>query len=423
MKLDLRPPGGSITWLAALWMLCSVLCVSFIVQGRAGTWIWLVAGLCFAVVSVGLWFRQGWARWAGVGVTIVLLLLGITSFVRDGVSFNNILKFSIVLWYFWALWEWDVRKDAAEHEVDGAEGEKKMVSLVQFLREPRYLDAQILANMASRAWGKTVTAGGNEGEKDLPIFESSPFVVGESPNLIAMCDGLFFSILNMSAPYVPDVEKAAESTNNLRVRQPLVEHRAWLAVDVIGGDEDPESVARGYRYIGKLHAELLDDNCLALFQPATNRLYPMEPDMEAKLRSDDPLTALQEHPLLPVIQVADDDPRMRAAVAEARRRWPEFVRAFESRDGNDNFAVKAAITDGEHTEYMWLIVTAIENDIAYGRIDNDPLNVQGVKLGDIRRVAGSEIWDWLYMEGGEMVGGFSVAVVREIQSSGDESAS
>lgn len=65
----------------------------------------------------------------------------------------------------------------------------------------------------------------------------------------------------------------------------------------------------------------------------------------------------------------------------------------------------------------WLMVTAIENNIAYGRVDNDPLNIHGVKPGDMRRVSGSEIWDWMYLEGGEMVGGFSVAVLRDIQSS------
>ncbi|HET6882003.1 MAG TPA: DUF2314 domain-containing protein, partial [Pirellulales bacterium] len=253
---------------------------------------------------------------------------------------------------------------------------------------------------------------------NTPIAESSAFVVGELPNLVAMCNGMFFSILSVSAPYLNDAD-AAKSTKNLRVRQPLLEHRAWLSVDVIGCGDDRESIAKAYCYIGKLHAELLDDNCLAFFHPATGRIYSIDSGVEEKLCADDPLAALEENALAPVIEVSDDDPRMQAAVTEARRRWPEFVAAWESRGDNDSFAVKGAISDGENTEYMWLIVTAIENDIAYGRIDNDPLNVRGVKPGDVRRVAGAGICDWLYFEDGTMQGGFSIEALRDIQSRND----
>ena len=87
--------------------------------------------------------------------------------------------------------------------------------------------------------------------------------------------------------------------------------------------------------------------------------------------------------------------------------------AWESREDKGRFAVKAAISDDEHTECMWLIVTAVENDIVYGRLDNEPLNVRGVVCGELRRLAASEIWDWIYFDGSEMRGGFSLTVLRE----------
>ena len=52
---------------------------------------------------------------------------------------------------------------------------------------------------------------------------------------------------------------------------------------------------------------------------------------------------------------------MVAAVAECRRRWPEFVAAFEARSG-ENFLVKAPVAHGDNTEFIWLSVTALEND-------------------------------------------------------------
>lgn len=421
MKIDWRPPGGQITWLAAIWFVAGAGgAVGSLADGIQRPILFSLCSL-MAVIGGGLWFRQRWARWMGFVAGAIFTLLRLYSLSREFTLSGGIwLLFN--LWCLWILWEWDVRTangdETDDCETDDGEAvDEKMISLVQLLREPRYLDAQILASLASRAWDRAVTASVEEQDNNRPMAKGDPCVIGESPNFIVMCDGLFLSILNVAAPYVPDVQAAANSTNNLRIRQPLIEHRAWLSIDVLGGEHDPESLARAYRYIGKLQAELIDENCLAIFLPDRSRLYPMEPGMEAKLRADDPLAALEEHLQIPVIPVADDDPRMRAAVDEARRRWPQFVRAFDERAGNDSFAVKAAISDGEHTEYMWLIVTAVENDIAYGRVDNDPLNVQGVKPGDMRRVSGSEIWDWMYLDGGKMVGGFSVAVLRDIPSS------
>lgn len=420
MKIDWRPPGGSITWLAAIWFAVGAGAAVVSLGDGIQRPILFSLGSLMAVIGGGLWFRQRWARWMGFVAAAIFTSLRLYSLSHE-LTLNGGMWLLFSLWCVWILWEWDVREandgETEVGETEEGETEEKMISLVQLLREPRYLDAQILAGLASRAWGRAVTASVEGQDKNRPMAEGDPCVLGESPNFIVVCDGLFFSILNVAGPYVPDVQSAANSTSNLRIRQPLVEHRAWLSIDVIGGDHDPESLVKAYRYIGKLHAEMIDENCLAIFLPDRSRLYPMEPGMEAKLRADDPLAALEAHLPLPVIQVADDDPRMRAAVDEARRRWPEFIRAFDRRDGNDSFAVKAPISDAEHIEYMWLIVAAIENNIAYGRVDNDPLNVQGVKPGDIRRVSGSEIWDWMYLEGGEMVGGFSVAVLRDIQSS------
>mgnify|MGYP003329175806 CR=1 FL=1 len=50
-----------------------------------------------------------------------------------------------------------------------------------------------------------------------------------------------------------------------------------------------------------------------------------------------------------------------AAVAEATRRWPEFVAAFSARDG-EGHSVKAPITRGERTEFIWIEVDRIEPD-------------------------------------------------------------
>src|SRR5688572_267015 len=51
-----------------------------------------------------------------------------------------------------------------------------------------------------------------------------------------------------------------------------------------------------------------------------------------------------------------DDPRFKAAEAEAMRRWPEFVAAFNKQEPNVAYAVKAKFTDGDASEWMWVQV-------------------------------------------------------------------
>src|SRR5207248_9378684 len=126
----------------------------------------------------------------------------------------------------------------------------------------------------------------------------------------------------------------------------------------------------------------------------------------------------------PVVYVAADNPRMKAAVAEARRRWPEFIAAFEgrhrvARGASDGvFSAKAAFRDGEREEFMWVKVTAIENDVVFGTLDNEPGVVKNVRLGQRVKFPLSELNDWIYRQGKDLRGVFTIAAVRAAQQAG-----
>jgi hypothetical protein len=71
------------------------------------------------------------------------------------------------------------------------------------------------------------------------------------------------------------------------------------------------------------------------------------------LKSVRPLALFDEPTFAPIIQVNADDPRMVAAVAEARQRWPEFMAAFQARKSADQvLAIKARCAEGEEEEFM-----------------------------------------------------------------------
>lgn len=122
-----------------------------------------------------------------------------------------------------------------------------------------------------------------------------------------------------------------------------------------------------------------------------------------------------------VVGLSDDDPRLRAAVAEANERFDEFLLAMSDRGPDDTFAVKAPFTDDFGREYMWMAVTSVDAEHIYGWLDNDPITVRTVRRGQPVRVPLSLLNDWMFMRGREQVGGFTVQLIEQRMRS-DEAA-
>jgi uncharacterized protein YegJ (DUF2314 family) len=60
---------------------------------------------------------------------------------------------------------------------------------------------------------------------------------------------------------------------------------------------------------------------------------------------------------------------------------------------------------------MWVTVTGIENDVIYGTLDSDPVNVTSVKADERVKVRLSDLNDWIYMEEKTVIGGFTTKVL------------
>jgi uncharacterized protein YegJ (DUF2314 family) len=224
-----------------------------------------------------------------------------------------------------------------------------------------------------------------------------------------------FLINSFPKAYVENPEQVAEGIPDLRIRSLFGEHRAWFSCDALGVDgTTPETeVLELFRRLGRLFAELLDENGLLIFVPDSERAYPINDDTEAALRSNDPLRSLQETLTIPVIQVSDDDPLMKAAVSRARQDWPRFVEAFEAQAG-ENFSVKAPVTHGDKTEFIWIAVTTLEGDRIYGELGNDPNDLGPLKLGSKVSVLVADLNDWCYIDRRQnLTGGFTIEAVKQ----------
>lgn len=283
----------------------------------------------------------------------------------------------------------------------------RMISFVALLREPMNFDPAVLARVAGKCWEADLGDGASEGPDG--------FVVCTGPFNTIVHKGSCFLLNSIPRPYVDDPDRVAASISDMRIRSLFLEHKAWFSCDAMGIDgRTPQAVVQdSYGRLGKLFADLLDDNCLLIFLPDTSSAFPINDDTETALRSPDPVKALQDTLTLPVVEVSADDPLVMKAVETARQEWPKFVAAFEARSG-ENFSVKAPVTHSGNTEFIWISVTSIEGDLVYGELGNDPARLGPLKLGSKVSVPIESLHDWCYIDPkGDLAGGFSIEAVRK----------
>ena len=116
-----------------------------------------------------------------------------------------------------------------------------------------------------------------------------------------------------------------------------------------------------------------------------------------------------------VVQLGADDPGLVAAAAEARRRWPEFVAAFNEHRPGRKCAVKyAASINGGGNEHIWIMVTTLGSGTISGTLGNAPVEDIGLKLGDAVTIQTGDIEDWLFTDGQSMTGGFSISTLQNV---------
>jgi hypothetical protein len=245
----------------------------------------------------------------------------------------------------------------------------RLISFVALLKEPASIDPAIVAQVAGQAWNLDLGDGVSQGKDG--------FVIGAGPLNTIMCHGQIYLVNSFPSPYVPDVEGAAEAIADLRIRSLFSEHRAWFSCDATGIDGRTASsdVLTAFRQLGRLMADLLDENCLLILVPDSQRGYPINDQTILALRSKNPLERLQETLTLPIVQVPSDDSSMKKAVDMANAEWPDRI---------------------------------------YGSLGNDPGDLGDLKYGSNVSVPLSTLNDWIYRDRqGNTIGGFTITVLQK----------
>jgi uncharacterized protein YegJ (DUF2314 family) len=111
-------------------------------------------------------------------------------------------------------------------------------------------------------------------------------------------------------------------------------------------------------------------------------------------------------------EVKEKDAEMDRAVRMARRHLRVFITALEHpAPGQSDFEVKKPFVQGDHVEHIWLSGVRYTGKRFHGRVDNMPQEIKGLKMGTRASVNPDEITDWLFIDNGKLMGGYTVRVL------------
>ena len=124
-----------------------------------------------------------------------------------------------------------------------------------------------------------------------------------------------------------------------------------------------------------------------------------------------------------VYRMPATDARMNEAIALARHSVEEFIGAFTHATAHQrSFAVEVSVIDGTSVEQLWVDLESYANGQFTGHIANEPLDVHNVQRGDRIVVDQERISDWMYVDRGHLVGGFTLRLMRATLNEADRQA-
>jgi len=108
-------------------------------------------------------------------------------------------------------------------------------------------------------------------------------------------------------------------------------------------------------------------------------------------------------------RVPNEHVAMHEAVTKARKTVRKFIDALEHPvSGETDFEVKKPFVQKGEIEHIWLSDLKFVGGRFQGKVDNVPEKIKGLKLGQVVSVNPDEISDWVYINNGKLVGGYTI---------------
>ena len=121
------------------------------------------------------------------------------------------------------------------------------------------------------------------------------------------------------------------------------------------------------------------------------------------------------------LNVLDNDKAMDEAVAHAQKSLGFFIAALQKKKASDSgFEIKKGFVDGDQVEHLWISDLTFDGKNFHGRINNRPLDVKNVHLGEEVTVAPRDVSDWMFVKDGKLMGGYTTRVLYRRLSPADK---
>jgi uncharacterized protein YegJ (DUF2314 family) len=114
-----------------------------------------------------------------------------------------------------------------------------------------------------------------------------------------------------------------------------------------------------------------------------------------------------------VSMIQGEDREMNQAMAEARRTLDEFERHLSNPSSTQSMAIlKGRFTEGETVEHMWINEIEVTAEGYRGVLGNEPMDMTTLSAGQVVVVPRSQVSDWVVVEDGRLVGGYTLRLLR-----------
>jgi hypothetical protein len=151
-------------------------------------------------------------------------------------------------------------------------GKKEPLSVVMLLRAPHVFRTEELQSAAERAW--RVSFAGRRSESMHCVAQSGPTTLLKAgPHLL--------SFFHYAKPYIENHEENTSWLPLESQRRAWAEHAACVGVDYMNAKTDVELA---YCVLAKLVAELVDENCSAIYMPRESSLIPNNGTLYSELQ-------------------------------------------------------------------------------------------------------------------------------------------
>lgn len=112
------------------------------------------------------------------------------------------------------------------------------------------------------------------------------------------------------------------------------------------------------------------------------------------------------------VQIASEDERMNAAISEAKQTLPLFLDAYVKRTPSQSgFHLKVRFGTEDSGEHVWIKDVDSSMGELRGTIANEP-KMAGIEFGQRITFDKEQVTDWMYVDNGYLVGGYTVKAVR-----------